>query len=127
MGENSRKWFFGRGAAAALAFVASASAGFAQEPEEAAREAVDRDLYEAQRSPDRERYFSPIPFKQVLSAPDNVQLNIDYARQQIAAGDLKEAGATLERILLLNPTLYDVRVLYGLVLSTREREALPAG
>ena len=37
-------------------------------------------------------------------------------RQQIAAGDLKEAGATLERILLLNPTLYDVRVLYGLVL-----------
>lgn len=115
MGENSRKCWecF---SAAAFAFWACAGTGFAQEPEEAAREAVDRDLYGTQQNAERERYFAPIPFKQVLSAPEDIQLNIDYARQQIAAGDLKEAGATLERILLLNPTLYDVRVLYGLVL-----------
>ncbi|WP_375206134.1 tetratricopeptide repeat protein [Hyphococcus sp.] len=117
MGENSRIRLFGRAGAAGLAVLFFSSASFAQEPEEAAREAVERDLYEPQRTSDREvRRQTQIPFEMVLSAPDNIQLNIDYARQQIAAGDLKEAGATLERILLLNPTLYDVRVLYGLVL-----------
>ncbi len=116
MGFNARKrpgFLIGAAALAAL----TAGSALAQEPEEAAREAVDRDLTEAQRDLERDRYrAAPIPFAQVLSAPENVQLNIDYARQQIAAGDLKEAGATLERVLLLNPTLYDVRVLYGLVL-----------
>ncbi len=117
MGEKSRKSVFGPVGFAVLAAVSASGAAMAQEPEEAAREAVDRDLYEAQRDLQTNRYRGGrIPFEQILSAPENVQLNIDYARQQIAAGDLKEAGATLERILLLNPTYYDVRVLYGLVL-----------
>ncbi len=90
----------------------------AQEPEEAAREAVERDLLENQRR-EIERDANGailIPFEQILAAPENIQLNIAYARQQIAAGDLKEAGATLERILLIDPSMHDVRVLYGLVL-----------
>ncbi|WP_375202851.1 hypothetical protein [Hyphococcus sp.] len=116
MGEKSRRRSFERAVLVLTAFAVS-GAVMAQEPEEAAREAVDRDLYNVQRETTGERYRDArIPFGQILSAPDDIQLNIDYARQQIAGGDLKEAGATLERILLLNPTLYDVRVLYGLVL-----------
>ncbi len=90
----------------------------AQEPEEAAREAIERDLQDSQRrEAEQSRYNAgAIPFEQVLAAPDNVQLNISYARQQIAAGDLKEGAATLERVLLMDPALHDVRVLYGLVL-----------
>lgn len=111
----------GIGAFAALGIaVGSLFAGpaFAQEPEEAAREAAERDLLEAQRRAGQLETSRPgaIPFEQVLAAPENVQLNLAYARQQIAAGDLKEAGATIERILLLQPDLHDVRVLYGLVL-----------
>ncbi len=87
---------------------------WAQTPEEAAQRSVERTNpanNSGQVSPS-----SSISFEQVLSAPGDVQLNIAYARQQIAAGDLKEGAATLERILLLNPGIADVRVLHGLVL-----------
>lgn len=105
------------GPAALLLTLLMGAAG-AQEPEESAREAVERDLLENQRR-DAERDSQGtilIPFEQILAAPENIQLNIAYARQQIAAGDLKEAGVTLERILLIDPSMHDVRVLYGLVL-----------
>jgi tetratricopeptide (TPR) repeat protein len=101
-----------------FALLCSAGVSSAQEPEESAREAVEQDLLETQRR-ESERSDSGaviIPFEQILAAPENIQLNIAYARQQIAEGDLKEAGATLERILLIDPTMHDVRVLYGLVL-----------
>ena len=103
---------------AALLCATAFTPAYAQEPEEAAREAAERDLQEARRR-DAEQYDrqgGAIPFAQVLERPEDVQLNIAYARQQIAAGDLKEAGATLERILLIDPSAHDVRVLYGLVL-----------
>ncbi|WP_133162336.1 DUF2860 family protein [Hyphococcus luteus] len=90
----------------------------AQEPEESAREAADQGLMDVQRRAEESDTAreAAIPFEQILRAPEDIRLNIAYARQQIAAGDLKEAGATLERILLINPDLYDVRVLYGFVL-----------
>lgn len=109
-------------AAALLSGFAISFSGFgaasAQEPEEAAREAVDRDL----RAEDRREAARndpnavAIPFERILSAPGDIELNIAYARQQVAAGDLKEANATLERVLLIDPARHDVRVLYGLVL-----------
>ncbi|WP_411820246.1 porin family protein [Hyphococcus formosus] len=102
---------------ASLCVVATGFAN-AQEPEESAREAADRTLTESLEREDTRRDYSggTISFEQVLAAPDDVRLNIAYARDQIAAGDLKEASATLERVLLLEPQLYDVRVLYGFVL-----------
>ncbi|WDI31298.1 hypothetical protein PUV54_15215 [Hyphococcus flavus] len=105
-------------AGSALSLLVLSSAALAQEPEESAREAIERDLLENQRreAERADRTAITIPFEQVLAAPENIQLNIAYARQQIAAGDLKEAGATLERILLIDPAMHDVRVLYGLVL-----------
>lgn len=101
----------------ATSLVMTGSAG-AQEPEEAAREAAEQRLRDEQR---REAVRNDpdaltIPFERVLAAPDDINLNIAYARQQVAAGDLKEAGATLERVLLIDPNRHDVRVLYGLVL-----------
>jgi hypothetical protein len=55
-------------------------------------------------------------YAQVLANPDDTQLNYRFARAQIRAGDLKGAAATLERILLINPDLADVRLLYAVVL-----------
>ena len=109
--------FFLIGVAVACLLTVSGAAN-AQEPEEAAREAAERDFLDAPRQAAQQEAArsGAIPFEQVLAAAENVQLNLAYARQQIAAGDLKEAGATIERILLLQPDLHDVRVLYGLVL-----------
>lgn len=95
----------------------AAGTAFAQEPEESAREAVERDIRAIeQREETSEFGEGAIAFREVLAAPEDVRLNLAYAREQIAGGDLKEGAAALERILLLQPQLHDVRVLYGLVL-----------
>ncbi len=57
-----------------------------------------------------------VTFKEVLADPDNVELNILYARTQIKHGRMDKAQATLERILLVEPDLVMVKMLYGLVL-----------
>ena len=57
-----------------------------------------------------------VAYEQILADPDNIDLNLRYARSQIARADLKGAAATLERILLVNPDLAQVRLLYGIVL-----------
>lgn len=103
---------------AALAFLAATAAAQAQEPEETAREAVEEEFRAAEeREALRERAAAGgIAFERILAAPEDVDLNLAYARQRIAAGDLKEAAAAIERILLLRPELHEVRVLYGLVL-----------
>ncbi|GEM_PF-1443905 len=106
-----------RTSAWAAAFCMLFGAAAAQEPEEAAREAAERELSApAGGSVDSIVESGAIPFEQVLAAPHDVKLNLAYARQQIDAGDLKEGASALERILLINPELHDVRVLYGLVL-----------
>jgi len=57
-----------------------------------------------------------VTFADVLKDPDNVELNFDYARTLVAQGDLKGASATLERMLLNNPELAQVRLFYAIVL-----------
>lgn len=57
-----------------------------------------------------------VTFEQVSADPDNVDLNFRYARTQVRHGQLKGASATLERILLLNPDLPQIRLFYGVVL-----------
>ncbi|MBI5208394.1 MAG: tetratricopeptide repeat protein [Elusimicrobia bacterium] len=57
-----------------------------------------------------------VTYEAVLADPDNVDLNYRFAQSQIAAGDLKGAIGTLERILMVNPGLHRVRLLYALVL-----------
>ena len=57
-----------------------------------------------------------VTFQAVLADPDNMDLNFRYARAQVGRGNLKGAAATLERVLMVNPKLHQVRLLYALVL-----------
>ena len=63
----------------------------------------------------------PVTYQQVLADPDNIDLNIRYALTQIRDGNVRGAGATLERILLIRPDLASVRVLFAIVLFRRKR------
>ncbi|MBI3565148.1 MAG: tetratricopeptide repeat protein [Elusimicrobia bacterium] len=64
----------------------------------------------------KELSSEPITFERILGSPDDVALNERYALQQVAAGDLRGAATTLERVLLVDPTRYRTRLLYGVVL-----------
>ncbi|WP_306250651.1 surface lipoprotein assembly modifier [Parvularcula sp. IMCC14364] len=57
-----------------------------------------------------------ITFDDVFSNPDDKQLNIDYARQEAAAGNLLASAATLERLLLTDPNWDEARLFYAAVL-----------
>ena len=64
----------------------------------------------------REQNKTGVTYQDILQDPDNVDLNIRYAKEQIARDEYQEAAATLERILLIRPNLADVRILYAAVL-----------
>jgi len=55
-------------------------------------------------------------FEQVMQAPDDVDLNIAYAKAQADSGHLLSAAAALERVLMLKPNAASVRLLYAVVL-----------
>lgn len=57
-----------------------------------------------------------VTFEEVLRDPDNVELNYAYALTLIRQGDLLGALSTLERILLKNPNIPRVRLIYAIVL-----------
>lgn len=57
-----------------------------------------------------------ISYADVLAAPDDLDVNFRYARQQIEAGRLDRAGTVLERLLIARPDWNEVRLLYGVVL-----------
>lgn len=57
-----------------------------------------------------------VTYQQVLADPDNIDLNFRFALTQIRLGNVRGAGATLERILLIQPDLAEVRVLFAIVL-----------
>ena len=57
-----------------------------------------------------------VTYEQILDAPDDVQLNLTYARQEVASGRLQQAAAALERLLLQRPNWDSVRLFYGIVL-----------
>src|SRR5271169_2770221 len=54
-----------------------------------------------------------VTYAQVLKDPDNIELNQRFANKQVRNGELKGASATLERILMLNPNLPNMRMFYA--------------
>ncbi|MFA5159796.1 MAG: tetratricopeptide repeat protein [Candidatus Omnitrophota bacterium] len=73
----------------------------------------------AEKSEEKEKtdkFKTGVTYEDILKDPDNIELNARYAQDQIAQGELLGAAATLERILLVNPNLADVRLLYAVVL-----------
>ena len=105
----------------ACAVLAGPQGVYAQEPEREAPAAAERaleGLEEAGSSAEasRARITGPdITYGAVLADPDNIALNLAYARAQAGAGDLKGARSTLERVLLLAPQEAQVRAFLGLV------------
>ncbi len=59
---------------------------------------------------------APVTFADVLANPGDVGLNFRFARQQVEAGDLTGAAVTLERILIAQPQLQDIRLFDAVVL-----------
>ena len=57
-----------------------------------------------------------VTYAQVLSDPDNIELNVRYALTQIRQGNVRGAAASLERVLLIEPEIVQVRILYAVVL-----------
>jgi hypothetical protein len=91
------------------------------EPETPARSATQRliEAEDAERSAREQDLFGTtriVTFEDVLANPDDIEINIAWARIQIARGDVKGAAGTFERILLINPDLPRVKLLYAIVL-----------
>lgn len=57
-----------------------------------------------------------VSYQDVLKKPDDLELNLAWARTQIRSGDILGASATLERLLLNSPNQAEIRVLYAIVL-----------
>ncbi|MEQ8603865.1 MAG: tetratricopeptide repeat protein [Marivibrio sp.] len=114
-------------AAFALLLLAAPAPGAAQsdDPDVRAREEVEQLRGEAAAGAEARDVLAAddcpaVAFADVMAAPDDLRLNSCYAIQQIGAGDLTGAAATLERLLLLRPTLAEIRLLYAIVLYRLE-------
>ena len=62
----------------------------------------------------------PVTYADVLRNPDDVALNLRFARAQVDQGNVRGAAATLERILLVDPDLAQIRLFYAVVLFRLE-------
>jgi len=83
---------------------------FAQDPVTGQTERAERQIERSDTFTD-----TGITYADVLRDPDNVRLNLEYARSQVARGQLKGASATLERVLLIAPESAEVHFFLGLV------------
>jgi hypothetical protein len=99
--------------------------GVAQEPEyeiadqliteREEKEKIEKVTQEAQKKRFIEG-LAKINYPDVLKDPDNIVLNFKYAQQQIRDNNVLGAAATLERILIIDPSIHKVRLLYAVVL-----------
>ena len=55
-------------------------------------------------------------FDAVLAAPDDPDINLEFARRAADAGDLNGAAGALERVLIADPNRHGARLLYAAVL-----------
>lgn len=55
-------------------------------------------------------------FESVYAAPDDPDLNLEFARRAVDAGDLNGAAGALERVLIADPNRHSARLLYAVVL-----------
>lgn len=54
---------------------------------------------------------SQVTYSQILSAPDDLALNVRFLEAQLAGGDFAGAAVTLQRILLINPDFDEARLI----------------
>lgn len=80
---------------------------------------AQEDVEEAKRKAEEKKALEeikPITFQEILKDPDNIDLNIRYAKQQINNNNFMSAAGTLERILMLQPDMAQARLFYAIVL-----------
>ena len=58
----------------------------------------------------------PISSQDIYENPDDHQLNLNYAKQEIKRGEMLNAASALERMLYANPNWHSARLLYAAVL-----------
>ncbi len=80
---------------------------------------ANREIEKTRREAEKQRDVLPtrkVTYADILANPDDIELNLAYAQNQIADGDVLGASATFERILLLKPDHARARLLYAIVL-----------
>lgn len=55
-------------------------------------------------------------FETVYAAPDDLALNLEFARRAADAGDLNGAAGALERVLIADPNRHGARLMYAVIL-----------
>ena len=60
--------------------------------------------------------LAEISYSELLATPDDVALNEQYVRERIQAGDLSQALAAVERIILIQPLNINARIIRARVL-----------
>ena len=60
--------------------------------------------------------LAEVTYEQLLQDPDNIELNQQYIREQLAAGELSQALVSIERVILLKPLDMDARLARAQVL-----------
>ena len=55
-------------------------------------------------------------FEAVFAAPDDPELNLEFARRAADAGDLNSAAGALERVLIADPNRHSTRLFYAVIL-----------
>lgn len=110
---------------AGLALAATSPAGAQSVANEQARERPGRDL-EATRGiadaatearEDAALAGPDVTWAQVLEAPDDLGLNLAYARTRLREGDVDAAAATLERLLMRHPEAAELRLFLVAILT----------
>ncbi|SMF14628.1 Tetratricopeptide repeat-containing protein [Tistlia consotensis] len=116
-GAGGRSWAQSAPAAAAAPAATPGASPSAEQLERQSRDAIDAlERLERSRPAPGDADGPVVTWAQVLRDPDNLQLNLAFARRQLALGELKGASATLERVLLIAPDQPEVQLLHGLVL-----------
>ena len=109
-----------------MACVIATPAGWAQtiitDQPERETTAAEQAQQAAERAADfrAEDPFRPVTYADVLKDPDNIELSFLFARTQVQNGNLYGAATTLERLVLLNPYLVQVRLFNAVVLYRLE-------
>jgi hypothetical protein len=75
---------------------------------------ANREIEKTRREAEKQRDVLPtrkVTYADILANPDDIELNLAYAQNQIADGNVLGASATFERILLLKPDHARARLL----------------
>jgi hypothetical protein len=63
-------------------------------------------------------FAAQITYNEILDNPTDIELNLNYAKQQESSGNLKLTIATLERLSMLYPSNTDIKLYLLLMINS---------